>query len=349
MSAEMARPLLVSSDPGITDAVLAVASEANIDVTLVPDVGSAGPMWNSAPLVLIDGQQVQSAEGLLSRRGVVIVTRAITDADTWRRLVAVGAERIVELPLGAPWLYERLGRSLESESASGLLVVAGAAGGAGTSTLAAALARHSTVGEASGVLVDLDPGGGGIDLMLGGEGAPGARWDELAGIGGRVDDRILIQALPVADGLAVLSWPAGGEVEPDDVAVGHVLDALARAQSRVVVDGGRGLDRRFHVALARAESLVVLVPLRVRAVTAARRLLQRVPPHVQPLLVAREPAPGGLTVDDVSEALGIAVIATVTEDRRRATVEELGGPAPHTATWRRLCDAVLAHRAELAA
>ena len=172
MSAEMARPLLVQLDPGITDAVLAVASEASIDLTLVPDVGSAGPMWSSAPLVLIDAQQVQSAEELLSRRGVVVVTRAISDADTWRRLVAVGAERIVELPLGAPWLYERLGRSLDAESSSGLLVVAGAAGGAGTSTLAAALARHATVAEASGVLVDLDPGGGGIDLMLGGEGSP---------------------------------------------------------------------------------------------------------------------------------------------------------------------------------
>ena len=97
MSAEMARPLLVSSDPGITDAVLAVASEASIDLTLVPDVGSAGPMWSSAPLVLIDAQQVKAAEGLLSRRGVVVVTRAISDADTWRRLVAVRSLR------NSPW------------------------------------------------------------------------------------------------------------------------------------------------------------------------------------------------------------------------------------------------------
>jgi secretion/DNA translocation related CpaE-like protein len=344
MSAEVVRPLLVTSDQGIADAVLAVAAEAGVDVTLAPDLGSAGSAWSSAPLVLIDPTQVQSIGGLLSRRSVIVVTRALSDAAAWRQLVAVGAERIVELPDGAPWLYERLGRSLEAEPEAGLTVVTGAAGGVGTSTLAAALAQHATGHEPAGVLVDLDPGGGGIDLMLGGEGAPGARWDELAGIGGRVDDRILLQALPVTDGLAMLSWPSGGEIAPDAVAVGHVLDALVRSRAQVVVDGGRGFDPRFQVAMARADRLVVLIPLRVRAVTSARRLLQRIPQHVPPLLIAREPAPGGLTADDLADALGTPVIATLPEDRRRPSIEELGGPAPRASTWRRVCEAVFADR-----
>jgi secretion/DNA translocation related CpaE-like protein len=349
MSAELAHPLLVTSDSGIADAVLAVASEAGIEVVLAPDVGSAGSAWGSSPLVLIDPEQVQSAGGQLSRRGVVVVTRAINDAESWRNLVALGAERIVELPLGAPWLYERLGRSLEAEPEGGLILVAGAAGGVGTSTLAAALAQHANAHETFGVLVDLDPGGGGLDLMLGGEAAPGARWDELAGIGGRVDDRILIEALPISDGLAMLSWPGGGEIEPDAVAVGHVLDALVRSRARVVVDGGRGFDPRFHVALARSQLLIVVVPLRVRAATAARRLLQRVPQHTAVALIAREPAPGGLTVDDLGDALGLPVAAVLAEDRRRATTEELGGPAPRSSQWRRVCDAVLGGRLQVTA
>jgi secretion/DNA translocation related CpaE-like protein len=349
MSAELTRPLLITSDPGIADAVLAVAGEGGVDVTLAPDISSAGPVWNTAPLVLIDAEQVQSAAGLASRRGVIVVTRPVSDAETWRKLVAIGAERIVELPLGAPWLYERLGRSLEAVPPSGLMVVTGATGGAGASTLAAALARYAHVHEAGGALVDLDPASGGIDLMLGAERAPGARWDELAGVGARVDEGILIEALPTSDGLAVLSWPASGEIEPDAVAVGHVLDALVRSQVRVVVDGGRGRDPRFHVALARAGCLVVLVPLRVRAVTAARRLLQSVPQHVSIAVVAREPAPGGLGVDDVAEALGRPVVATLAEDRRRPATEELGGPAPDASPWRRVCDAVLTHQSPVVA
>jgi secretion/DNA translocation related CpaE-like protein len=348
MSSESLRPLLVTADPGLTDAVLAVASEAGVDLSVTPDPGSAAPFWASAPLVLIDSEQLSAAAALPSRRGIVIVTRAIEDAETWRRLVGAGVEHIVELPLGAPWLFERLGRSLETDPQSGLVAVVGAAGGAGTSTVAGALAHHLAVHEGNAVLVDLDPAGGGIDLMLGGEDDAGARWNELAGVSGRVDERILIDALPVTHGLPVLSWPAEGEIEPDAVAVGHVLDALMRSRHSVVADIGRGVDLRCHSALARAAQVVVVVPLRVRAVASARRLLCRLPQHVTPVLLAREPAPGGLATDDVAVALDLPIAATLSHDRRRPSVEELGGPTPDSSQWRRVCEMLLTRSAAAA-
>ena len=283
------------------------------------------------------------------RPALIVIARTLDDADDWRSVMDVGAEHIVELPRGAPWLYERLGRSLESEPAVDVVVVVGTAGGAGTSTLAAAMARHADEQLATGVLVDLDPSGGGVDLMLGCETTGGARWDELAGIGSRVDDQILLQALPRAAGVPVLSWSASSEIEPDVVAVGHVLDALARSGARVVIDVGRGSDPRCQAALARAARAVVLVPLRVRAVASAKRVLQRLPQHVEPFLVVREPAPGGLTAGDVEAALGVQVVATLASDRRRPVTEEIGGPAPHSSQWRRLCDALIRDPARAAA
>ena len=95
----------------------------------------------------------------------------------------------------------------------------GRSGGAGASTLAAALAQHARDAGSRAVLVDLDPLGGGLDLMLGAETATGARWDELAGITGRVDDRVLLDALPSADGLPLLSWPTDNDLEPGPSAV----------------------------------------------------------------------------------------------------------------------------------
>jgi secretion/DNA translocation related CpaE-like protein len=351
MSYATARPLLVTADGGLQDAVLAVASEAQVEVAVAAEVGAAAALWATAPLVLLDVGLVESALRTLPvpRPGLVVVSRKIEDPAVWRRLVAVGAEQVVELPQGAPWLFERFGRSLEADPTADLVVVAGAVGGAGASTLSAALAQHALASQSRAVLVDLDPLGGGLDLMLGAEGAAGARWDELAGVTGRVDDRILLDALPTCGGLPLLSWPTDSDLEPGPSAVGQVLDALCRRPGVVVVDAGRADDQRAAVALAKCRQLVLVVPLRVRAVAAARRMLHRLPAHVLPVVVAREPAPGGLSPDDLAMALRVPVTVTLFDDRRRAASEELGGPPPSSSAWRRVCGALLEARAEAAA
>jgi secretion/DNA translocation related CpaE-like protein len=341
------RPLLVTSDSGLVDAVVAVAAEAHVELTVTGEVGAAATQWASAPLVLLDVEQTAAAKtlGLPPRRGLVAVGHAIDDPATWRELIALGVEHVIELPHGARWLFERLGRSLEPAPTADVVVVLGAVGGAGASTLAAALSRQARADGLHTTLVDLDPVGGGLDVLLGAEHDPGARWDELAGISGHVDEQILIDALPEVDGVRLLSWPSTGKIEPDATAVTHVLHALGRRPGVVVVDAGRATDVRALAAMTQASRVVVIVPLRVRAVAAARRLAQRLPPQVEPVLVAREPAPGGLLVDDLARATGLEVLATVEEDKRCATTEEMGGPAPSSAMWRRVCQQLMAQRA----
>ena len=56
------------------------------------------------------------------------------------------------------------------------------------------------------LLVDGDPLGGGIDLVLGGESDRGLRWSDLLGAAGRVPAAALAEALPRAGGLSYLSW-----------------------------------------------------------------------------------------------------------------------------------------------
>ena len=345
------RPLLVTNDAGLLDAVLAVAAEAQVEISVAGDVAAAAPYWAGASLLILGAEHLTTNPALAvlppatGAQGLLIVTRSIDDPEVWRQLANAGAERVVELPQGAPWLFERLKQCERfapvSESVGEVIAVAGAVGGAGTTSVAAALARHLHDQSGSGVLVDLDPTGGGIDLLVGGEACGGARWDELAGISGRVDERVLMQALPWMDELPMLSWPSLSDVEPDAVAIEHVIDALCRARSPVVVDVGRGVDSRSDAVLTRAMRAVVVVPMRVRAIAAARRLLTRLPAHVQPLVIAREPAPGGLTAADLTSALGTPVVASLPDDRRRAAIEELGGPAPQGTAWRRVCEALL--------
>ena len=72
--------------------------------------------------------------------------------------------------------------------------------------------RRSRCGRparASTLLVDLDPLGGGLDLLLGAERLAGLRWPDLAGARGRLGGGMLRDALPRLDGLSLLSWAGG--------------------------------------------------------------------------------------------------------------------------------------------
>ncbi|HOU94440.1 MAG TPA: P-loop NTPase [Polyangiaceae bacterium] len=116
-----------------------------------------------------------------------------------------------------------------------MIVVTGAVGGLGASTLAALLAAELARDGASVGLVDLDHVNGGIDVLLGAEGRPGARWSELAEVGGRVEAADLDGVLPSWLGVEVLS--AGRrQVDPDAGAVAGVLGALLARHRHVVVD-----------------------------------------------------------------------------------------------------------------
>ena len=69
-----------------------------------------------------------------------------------------------------------------TDSTIPVLAVVGGSGGVGASTFAAALATAA----APATLIDLDPVSGGIDVLLGIEDVPGARWSGLRLEGGRL-------------------------------------------------------------------------------------------------------------------------------------------------------------------
>lgn len=130
-------------------------------------------------------------------------------------------------------------------------VVVGAVGGVGASTLAALLARRRVAAGRTVVLVDLDVGRGGVDVLLGLEQASGVRWTDLAGVRGTLGPEDLDGLLPSWRGVDVLSAgrvPAGGVRAAGGMsrgadgalggadAVAAVCGALASARRDVVVD-----------------------------------------------------------------------------------------------------------------
>lgn len=92
------------------------------------------------------------------------------------------------------------------------------------------------------MLVDGDPLGGGIDVLLGGEESEGLRWPDFARSKGRVGGGALEESLPALHGLRVLSWGRGDEVVVPPQAMRSVLAAARRLGGVVVVDLPRRVD-----------------------------------------------------------------------------------------------------------
>src|SRR6202020_2202220 len=105
------------------------------------------------------------------------------------------------------------------------VAVIGGGGGGGASLFAVALARTAV----DAMLVDLDPWGGGIDLLVGAETAPGVRWPDLALQGGRLNWSAVREALPQHRGVSVLSGTRQ-DCELEAAAVHSVVAAGRRAR-----------------------------------------------------------------------------------------------------------------------
>lgn len=303
------RPLLVTADPDLLDDILRLGAAAGVDVDVAHDPIGARLGWSKAALVLI-GDDVSIALRRASMRprvGVVLVGRDLDDGNIWKRAVGVGAEHVALLPDAEPWLIARLADAVDERAALGLTVaVIGGRGGAGASTLAAALAVTAMRGGRLVMLVDADPYGGGADLLFGGEHAAGLRWSDIAGASGRIGGEELHAALPHIGKLAVLSYDRGDPLDLRADAMSSVLAAAARVCDLTVADLSRHIDDAAGVVLAAADLVLLLVPAEVRAVASAARIateITRVADDVR--VVVRGPAPGGLAALDVAHALGL--------------------------------------------
>jgi secretion/DNA translocation related CpaE-like protein len=302
------RPLIVCADDLLLDELLRLSAAAGVEPQVAPDAGSALPFWACAPVVLVGSELADevAGAGLPRRPEVALVSQDLDDGSVWRRAVAVGASEVVLLPDGADWVVEVLADAAVPGRGGVVVCVVGGRGGAGASTLSAAVAIAAMREGMHAVLVDGDPLGGGLDLVLGGEDVPGVRWPDLAGARGRVPPADLTAALPEVDALHVLSWDRSDVLDVGAEAMESVLRAATHAADLVVVDLPRRPDESARVALQRARATFLLVPAEVRAVSAAGRVAALVRPLTASLrVVVRGPAPSGLDADTVAEALGL--------------------------------------------
>lgn len=169
--------------------------------------------------------------------------------------------------------------------------VVGGSGGVGASTFAAALANAAP----TGVLLDLDPVGGGMDVLLGVEHQLGARWSDVRVGGGYLDPELLADQLPRWGPVPVLALD-GAPPQPDDAV--QVLAACAEL-GVVAVDLGRAPSALRAAVLELCTVVVLVARAEVAPLAAAHAVLMGIDASVGAVL-----RPGRVPTEQAAHLVG---------------------------------------------
>lgn len=320
--------LAIVAEPHLREEIDRVAAAVGVRVVHTGERGSVSrKSWSAAAAVVLDRAAAERCgrDALPRRAHVSVVTGGDAEAAAWAAAVAVGAERVLQLPQQERELVAELAEAAESARDHGRdgegVAVIGGCGGAGASLFAAALA-HSA---GNALLIDLDPWGGGMDLLIGGESTPGLRWPDLALQGGRLSWPAIREALPRHHAVSVLSGTRRGyELEPGPVAA--IIDAGRRGGVTVVCDLPRRLTEATRAALDSVELVVLVSRCDVRGCAATAALvpvLTAINPNLG--LVVRGPAPGGLRATEVADIAGAPLLASMRAEPGLSDQLERGG------------------------
>lgn len=324
-------PLIVTEDLDLLDDLLRLCAAAGVRPEVHHGVPETRGGWEAPPLVLVGEDAVPRVRRAARRSGVLLVGRDTSEPDVWRRAVEIGAENVLRLPEAEEWLTYRIADAAEGAARPALSIgVVGGRGGAGASTLACALAITAAAQGGRTMLVDADPLGGGLDVLLGGETAEGLRWPAFARSRGRVGGGALEESLPELHALRVLSWDRGAASSISPEAVRAVLAAARRRGGVVVVDLPRRLDETTAEALAQLDLGLLVVPKELRALAAASRVAATVGTVLRDVraVVAEGTGPvaKGLDPQAMARLLDLPLVGEVPFDRDLLEAQAAGRP-----------------------
>lgn len=312
---------LVTGSQRIRDETARVAAAAGLELTVT---GTLSEARMRHPTVLLVGTDIGET-GSATDSDLILVGLQGEETSAWEVASRIHAAQVALLPAAAPWLAGRFAALRTQGPAGHLLGVLGSAGGAGSSSLSCWLALAAARSGRSTVLLDGDPGGGGLDLALGTGRRAGVRWEDLGEVSGTLNPDQLVGALPRVSGFSVLSMSGAGVAESDILespAAPSVVDAVRTAFTLTVVDLPSGWAARGPL-LQVCDTVVLLVPGRARSIAAARSLAHQTG-HLPVSVVARGPLVSGLDPHRVAELTGLPLAGYLPQLRGVLTAEHQG-------------------------
>ncbi|MDR1431254.1 MAG: P-loop NTPase [Propionibacteriaceae bacterium] len=333
--------LVLAKSGDLQDLILSAVAAQQLRGQVAVNVAQAAAGWEQAETVFIAEEFAEELAGraLPHRERVYLVGADETRLATWS--TPLGAKVIV-LPDGVAWLGAVLDEGAD-RAGSPVVALIGGSGGVGTSTFAAALALSAAKKGRRAALVDVDPLGGGIDLLLGVERAEGWRWPSLRTAEGHIGD--IREYLPHVEGVAVVSMARESPADLAKEPLAAIVQAMRRTHDLVVLDAGRSLSGASREAVRLATRRLLLVTATVRGIAAADQVIRAYGCQVE--VVLRRPAGAGADSGTVKDLLGFPVVAALPEDKTLALAAERGELAWLSArrSYLRACAALVAKAA----
>ena len=300
------RALWAGPDAALRELVADHATAAGLELVDEADTGPiAVQLMDAAALVTAPGTAGFRSRGASVAAGMppllVVTGEQVVTTSAWRSALASGARALLQLPADSEQLLSHLSELSRPRSDSTVIGVAAGHGGAGASSFAARLAAAARP-DGPVVLVDGDPLGGGLDLLVEHGGAAGVGWSDLEGLGSQ-DGTALREGLPVVDEVALLV--AGDGPGPQASALSRALTALAPGGGTVVVDLSASLVAAAAEHLDRLLLVTTATDHAVRA-TARRLDIWPLPAGLVSVVVRRQ---GPLHPGDIAADLSLPLAA----------------------------------------
>lgn len=333
--------LVVTSAPQVREDAQRWCAALGAETVLAADVSEARRSWREARLVVVGADAAPGVvgAGLARRDHVLVVHEGHDEQEAWPAAVAIGAVAVVSVREERAALAA-LTAALDGRGEGAVVSVLGAVGGSGASTFAGCLAGRAAHRGHRSLLADLDPLGGGLDLLLGAEHAEGVRWQGLGGADGTLSAGSLAKVLPAEHGMSVLTWDREHPVvRPPQV--GGVVAAAVRGFDLVVADVPRRPAEHVEDVLGRSVLTVLLVPEETRALAAARSTLAWLDATAGSVAVLGVARPGGIESGLLARTLGRPVVGRLRRDRSLRTAVEAGRGPLRARRTARAADAVL--------
>ncbi len=341
------------TDGGIASAIESLSDVPTPRVLLIDISESADPFrdMNRLAEVCVEGTRV-------------IALGKVNDVEMFRRLIQSGVDDYLVKPVSANTLaraFTAVGRdrgaAREASALGRLIVVVGARGGIGTTTLAANLAwmvAHEQ--NRRSMLVDLDLQFGGLALALDIE--PSRGLAEALHNAGRIDDLLVERAaVKVDEQLSVLCAEEGLEraMHLDAAAIEALMGRLRDGFECVVVDLPRAMLAAHPHVVGAADLVIVVTDYTLLAARDCPRVLKRVreaSPKGKVMLIADRvgaPGHGEIARADLEKTLEATIDFEIPHDPKSAgSSAETGKPiavaAPRgkaTAAIRAVADQVM--------
>lgn len=315
--------LLVAADQRLRDDIALIAAVVGARLEIRHRWAHVESAIAEAAVAVLCSTQTVPRTAVLAERCLLVGHDA---ESVWQAAAEAPGLRPVPLPAGEKWLTEHLSTKVLDRSQGRVLAVAGSVGGVGATTFAYLCAAELASRGVSSLMVDSvgGPGSGIADLVRtaqseGRLSGGGLNWQELTSVEGDLSANQLREAVPLWEGIGLLTGSAAGPRA--DSRLRAAVVAGRRAYDVVVIDSGQQTEALVSLGEQVDELLIIVRPSR-RAVDAARDLISAVP-QTRPWVAVNGSAAPGWSAADVRAELDAPVIADLPVQKWLARGDEI--------------------------